>query len=146
MAQASGLGVHLHNNHVAAIGQADDVVLVSDDIYFLHHLLQLSLSYCDKFHVSLAAEKTKLVVFSTKNHQHLVNHQKMLSPIANNSTPIEFSLTAEHVGITRSSEGNLPHILGRISSHRKALFSIIPAGLSKRNNANPAATIRIGIH
>ena len=67
----------------------------------------------------------------------------MVSPITINNIPIEFSSSAEHVGIIRSSEGNLPHLLGRISSHRKALFSVIPAGLSKRNNANPSATLRV---
>ena len=70
-AQESGLGLHYHDIHIAAVGQADDVVLVSDDIFFLNHLLQLTLDYCKKFHVTLAPEKTKIVAFSNTNQHHI---------------------------------------------------------------------------
>ena len=44
----------------------------------------------------------------------------------------------------RSSEySNLPHILDRISNHKRALFGILPAGLDRRNNANPAASLGV---
>ena len=51
--------------------------------------------------------------------------------------------TAEHVGIIRSSSGNLPHILDRVSAHRKVLFAVLPAGLAKHCTANPAAALRV---
>ena len=69
MAQSSELGVPLAGNSspvVSAIGQSDDVCLVSNDIYSLWYLLQLSLSYCKKHHVTLSSVKTKLQTFSTK--------------------------------------------------------------------------------
>ena len=59
VAQESGLGVHLHDLHVGSVGQADDVALLSADIFFLNHLLQLTLEYCAKYHVTLAPETTK---------------------------------------------------------------------------------------
>ena len=129
VAQQSQLGIHLHDLHVGAVGHADDVLLISDDILLLKHLLQLSLDYCQKYHVTLAADKTKLVAFSAPHQQHLVNYQKIISPIEINDTPINFVNTAVHVGIVRSTDGNLSHILDRIGSHRKALFSLLPAAL-----------------
>ena len=48
------------------------------------------------------------------------------------------------VTIVRSSDSsNLPHIIDRISSHRRALFGVLPAGLAKKHNANPAASLRV---
>ena len=44
------LGVNVGPVHVASIGQADDVVLLSDNIHNLSNLLQLSLDYCDNHH------------------------------------------------------------------------------------------------
>ena len=143
VAQESGLGVHLHDLHVGSVGQGDDVALLSADIFFLSHLLQLTLEYCAKYHVTLAPEKTKLVAFAAPHHQHLVDYQKMVSPIKIDDIDIEFATSAEHVGIVRSVDGNLPHILDRICSHRGKLFSLLPAGLSRKRNANPAAAIRI---
>ena len=67
----------------------------------------------------------------------------MVSPIKIEDIDIEFATSAEHVGIVRSVDGNLPHILDRICSHRGKLFSLLPAGLSRKRNANPAAAIRI---
>ena len=37
-----------------------------------------------------------------------------LSPLEINSTKISFTNTAEHVGVCRSVEGNLPNLLNRI--------------------------------
>ena len=60
--QESHLGIQVHNQEVAASGQADDCVLLSVDIYNLHFLLRLTLDYCEKSHVTLAPEKTKLLL------------------------------------------------------------------------------------
>ena len=50
---------------------------------------------------------------------------------------------AEHVGIVRSVDGNLPHILNRISSHSKALHAILPAGLAQAHRGNPIAALGV---
>ena len=50
---------------------------------------------------------------------------------------------AEHVGIVCSVDGNLPHILNRISSHRKALHAVLPAGLARAHRGNPIAALRV---
>ena len=46
-------------------------------------------------------------------------------------------------GIVRSSSGNLPHILDRVAAHRKALYSVLPAGIARRHNTNQAAGIKV---
>ena len=142
-AQDSGLGVNIGPVHIAAVGQADDVVLVSNDVRLLHFLLQLTMDYCTKYHVTLAPEKTKLVGFSKKSQKNLLNYQKAISPITINNIPIEFSNTAEHVGVIRSTDGNLLHIQGRVTSHTRALYSVLPAGLARNHHANPAASLRV---
>ena len=142
-ANDANLGVDLDGVEVAAIGQADDVVLLSHDLFLLKNLLQLTLDYCHKHHVTLAAQKTKLMVFAPKHLKQSVKYQKAVTPLTINNKTIEFTEFAEHVGVIRSPEGNLPHIQNRVKSHMKALFSVLPAGLSRNQNTNPAASLRI---
>ena len=115
-AQDSGLGTSIGDIRVAAVGQADDSGLCSDDMHQLQFLLKLSLNFCSKYQVELSASKTKLLVFSPKNSDY-ADYCKLVAPIQMGDTPIEFVDHAEHVGIIRSTSGNLPHIQQRISSH-----------------------------
>ena len=142
-AQDTGLGVDLGVATVSSIGQADDVILLSNDINFLKNLLQLTLDYCASHHVTLAPEKTKLMVFAPSSQKHLVAYSKAINPITINQTQIKFVDNAEHVGIIRSIHGNLPHIQNRVTSHIKALFAVMPAGLARNQYANPCASLRI---
>ena len=59
-----------------------------------------------------------------------------------NKTPIPFATTAEHVGVLRSVNGNLPHIHQRMVSHKRALAKILSMGMAKRHRANPLASLR----
>ena len=54
---------------VSDIGQADDVALISNDLHSLQCLLDLSLFYCQKYHVSLSPVKTKPKAFSNKRSE-----------------------------------------------------------------------------
>ena len=61
--QSSKQGVYLGDGLVvSAIGQADDVVLCSNNLYMLYNLLLLALDYCQKYSVQLSATKTKLML------------------------------------------------------------------------------------
>ena len=142
-AQESGLGVPLHDVHVGSVGQADDCALLADNLSSLQNLLTLTIDYCKKYHVMLAPEKTKLLAFSAPRHKTQVQFAKLTSNMKIGDTEIKFSETAEHVGIVRSSSGNLPHILDRVSAHRKSLFAVLPSGLAKRHNANQAASLSV---
>ena len=143
-AQESGLGLDIHGLQVSAIGQADDCVLVSDDLNCLKNLLELTLDYCRKYHVLLAPEKTKLIAFTTPKHKSDIGYLNLVNNIQISGTPIIFTETAEHVGLVRSSDNsNLPHVLDRISNHKRALFGVLPAGLARRHNTNPAASLRV---
>ena len=60
-----------------------------------------------------------------------------------NGRNIPFSECAEHVGIIRSVDGNLPNIVNRIKAHRKALGAVLFTGLAQRHRANPAVGLKI---
>ena len=144
--QETNFGVNFGGSddiHVASIGQADDTVLISHDLVKLKFLLKLTLNYCQKYHVELSAPKTKLQVYlppGLSKHEDLYKHS---IEIRFNDTPIEFVESAEHVGVIRSVQGNLPHILNRISSHNKALHSVLPVGLARSHRGNPSASLRV---
>ena len=56
----------LERQTLSAVGQADDVALISSDLNSLKALLYLTKLYCDKYMVKLVGTKTKLLVFTTK--------------------------------------------------------------------------------
>ena len=113
-------------------------------VFCLRSLLELTIDYCKKYHVLLAPEKTKLLAFSTPKHRSDINYLQLVNSIKISGTPITFAGTAEHVGLVRSSDNsNLPHILDRISNHKRALFGVLSAGLAKHHNTNPAASLRV---
>ena len=131
-AQDSLLGVPIGPVTISSIGQADDVVLLSNDIYALQALLDLSLSYCRKNHVTLCSEKTKLQVYSTKSTEMEAFYSKIISPITMEGKQLNFVSETEHVGVVRSTHGNLPHILERSTAASR------PAG-HPDGKANPGS-------
>ena len=139
--QMSELGTTIFDIPVAAIGQADDTGLVSNDIHQLQHLLQLTLNYCAKYQVELSTTKTKLLFFNSSESDYS-KYVKLLSSIHIGETTIPFTESAEHVGIIRSVNGNLPHLHQRMVSHKRALNGIMFSGMARRHRANPLACIR----
>ena len=140
--QKSSQGVHLGGGLVvSAVGQADDVCLLSNDIHSLHNLLHLALKYCEKYHVQLCSDKTKLVILAQKWKDNI----SIFNPISTNGDTIPFSNQAEHVGVTRSPDGNLPHILGRILAHKKSKGVTLHAGTAQNHRGNPAAFVLVQI-
>ena len=109
LAQDSGLGVTLGPLTASAIGQADDCALVSNDLFYLSCLLRLTFTYDGKYLVDLCADKTRLQVFSKTSVLDDVTY----NPIRIDDKEIPFSSTADHVGILRSTSGNLPTLLAR---------------------------------
>ena len=143
LAQESSLGVPLLEQSsssvvVSAIGQADDTVLLSNDIFSLFYLLELSSIFCTKYQVELCAEKTRLQRFLPRHWDPL---SVQPNPVEINGTKIPFTNTAEHVGILRSSDGNGPSISARFSAHRRALLGVMQAGLSIRHQGNPTFSL-----
>ena len=97
--------MHLGNVHVASIGQADDVVLVTSCPVKLACLLHLTHLYCQREHVELVPEKTKLLVWVPTNQLASANLLKLSCPISIDNKTIEYYDVAEHVGILRSVNG-----------------------------------------
>ena len=144
--QHSELGVRLGHgvDPVSCVSLADDAVLVSNNITDLCNLLFITINYCNKYHVKLVPDKTRLLAFSRDQDDQLVKYSKLISNISIDGEKIPFSTTAEHLGIIRSSSsGNIPNISERLAAHRRALFRVLPAGLALRHVANPASCLRV---
>ena len=92
--QESELGVSIGNVHIASIGQADDTVLLSNDLYKLKYLLHLNRQYCSKFNVELSSSKTKLQVYSPTDTLHDEKLFKNSVQLLIDDSPIEFVDTA----------------------------------------------------
>ena len=142
-AQKSRLGVSLGNLKISAIGQADDTVLLSNNIQNLQFLLYLTEMFCKRYHVTICAEKTKLQVYYTKNMELKVKYSKMTNPITLNGQKVLFTDCADHVGIARSTLGNSVSIFARINAHKRALGAILHTGLARGHRGNPAASLRV---
>ena len=145
VAQQSQLGVSLNNVVVSAIGQADDTCLISDCLHKLQLLLQLAVEYCTKYHVELVPEKTKLLCYTPTGLSSTTLYWKLVSPVSLGNMKLEFSSEAEHVGVLRSVDGNLPNLLARMSAHNSALRCVLPAGLARGHRGNPAAVLRVEV-
>ena len=140
IAQDSRLGVALGDGLVlSAVGQADDAALISNDIGKLNLILKLVLNYCQKFSINLSDSKTKLLALTPARQSSLVPY----NPIRINDKQIDIVDQAEHVGVIRSTQGNMPNLLQRITAFKKALGSIISCGLARGSRSNPVASLRI---
>ena len=139
--QLSEQGVKLGKTSViSSIGLADDAALVANSLACLANILDIALDYCKKFEVSLCAGKTKLLrIAGSQSKQNL----DVYNAIKISGQKIDFSNYAEHVGILRSVDGNLPNLLGRLAAHTRALNSTLSAGAARRHRANPLVGLRI---
>ena len=114
---------------LSAVGQADDVGLLSSDLRKLKALLHLTKLFCDKFQVKLVGSKTKLLVFTTKATAIQARVELAVTTIDVDGHNIVPSNQAPHVGVIRCPDGNSPNIAARLSAHRKAVYSVLYAGL-----------------
>ena len=142
-AQKSGLGVIMRNLTISAIGQADDTVLLANNIHDLGNLLDLTLNFCSRHHVEICPEKTKLQAFCNKSKADLTKYQIDTTTLVIDGEAIKFADNVEHVGVIRSIHGNLPNIQERIAAHKRAIGSILYTGMARNHRGNPAASIRI---
>ena len=128
-AQLSNLGISVGSATISSIGQADDTALVSDSLSKLAGLLHLAEEYCRKYHVDLVPEKTKLLAFAPNQECLDLYLHKLTNPLSLQGHNISFSTSAEHVGILRSCDGNMPHILSRMPAHNRGHRGNPAAGL-----------------
>jgi hypothetical protein len=103
----------------------------------LYNLLVLALTYCRKYNVQLCADKTKLLKYTDKTFSVPLN------PIAINGEQVVFSDEAEHVGIIRSTSGNLPNLMNRIHCSKTATNATLACGLARGHRSNPAACLAV---
>ena len=70
----------------------------------------------------------------------VVDHAVATVPFIDGSR-VDFEENVEHVGLFRSSTGNLPTILDKFSAHNRALGAILHAGIARGHRVNPAASL-----
>ena len=137
----------LRNSNISRLvyflGQLDDVILSTYDIDSMRLLVTLTEKYCYKYRVMLVQSNTKLLGFATSKQKHSLEHAKLINPVTINSLPVKFVDEAEHVGVIRNTSGNMPNIANRITSHKKAMASVLSAGLAKNHNGNPMASLKV---
>ena len=117
--------------------------MVANDVDCLRLLAMLIESYCASYRVKLVASKTKLLPMSHPRHAHLVDYAKLTNPVTIDGTSVKFVEEAEHVGVLRSTAGNMPNILQRIASHKNDLSAVCSAGMARGHRGNPAASLRV---
>ena len=138
--QSSNQGIDMGDGLViSGVGQADDIALLSNDIYKLFNILSLTLNFCKKFNVELCPEKTKLLMITRNSDKKFIP----FNPISINGTEIDFSEQAEHVGVIRACVGNMPNLALRFSKHKKALGANLPCGTARSHRGNVAACVKI---
>ena len=91
--------------------------------------------------MSLSSEKTKLQVFCAKSSEDAAFIGRATSILNISGHPVHFETEAEHVGVLRSTTGNLPHLLSRFAAYRSSLFKVLPIGAGKGHRGNPAACL-----
>ena len=143
-AQESAQGIDLgksgnKNEVISAIGLADDTVLAANKLSNLSNILFLTKNYCRKYGVTLCHDKTKLLKINKSDNR---DHEQY-NPISIDNHIIGFSDTAEHVGVLRSNDGNMPHILNRMCAHTKALRAPLSSSMSQKSRANPQVGLRL---
>ena len=84
-----------------------------------------------------------LLVYTPSGHEMDVYLQKICNELTLGDKILDFSTSAEHVGILRSPEGNLPNIMSRMSAHTRAIMSVLPTGMAFSHHGNPAASLRL---
>ena len=67
----------------------------------------------------------------------------MTSTLTLNGHSIVSSTFAENVGVLRSVDDTMPHVLARISAHTRAVMAVLPSGMARGHNGNPAASLQL---
>ena len=142
-AQSSYLGVNIGSSTISAVGQADDVILAANSVHGLQLLAHMTENYCSSYRVKLVPSKTKLLPLYHTRHEQLVEYTRLVNPVTIESSTVEIVEEAEHVGVIRSVSGNMPHLMNRISCHKKAIAATMPAGMARGHRGTPAASLRV---
>ena len=84
-------------------------MLAANSVASLRLLAKLTETYCADYRVKLVSSKTKLLPMYNQRHQYLVDYAKFTNCVTIDGVPVKFVNEAEHVGIIRSTSGNMPH-------------------------------------
>ena len=74
----------------------------------------------------------------SESQKEVFNLAKVTSRVSIAGEKVQFRQDLEHVGITRSANGNSLHIANRIAAHKRVIGALASAGLSRHHRGNPA--------
>ena len=83
------------------------------------------------------------MVFTTKETELKSKLELATTTISVDGVDIHPTTQASHVGNVRSVDGNSVNLAARLSSHKKAVYGLLSAGMAKGHRANPAASLRV---
>ena len=152
-AKQSNLGVKMiYPNHpeahtmqpliISAIGQADDTALFSNNTLHLSILAQLSETYAKNSNTIFVPKTNKYVAFVNKTLSEIPPIEYHIAPITISGKKIPLSQSAEHVGVIRDCRSIFPHLLNRMSAHKKATSLLRFAGSGITHHTNLFARLR----
>ena len=139
-----GLGVKIGGISLAALGLADDEVLLAQSIEDAQTLINAALSLSAHVNLRNVPTKTKIVV--------TIPRAAVLSCGVDEQTAWEvdgvsvpLSQEATHLGIVRGScaVSNMPAVQARIAAHSRALYSVIGLGMAKNHRSPPSTSLKI---
>ena len=87
----------MNNATISTIGQADDVILVSNYIDNLQLLFWLTERYCQKYRVKLVPSKTNLLAYFTPKQTEQVEHAEIVNRVTICGQKVQFSTELDHV-------------------------------------------------
>ena len=67
---------------------------------------------------------------------------KLCNNSAHYDSDLSPSLTKHQLTFSsRDIDGNMPHVMARISAHTRDVMSVLPSGMALSHNMNPAASL-----
>ena len=96
-----------------------------------------------KLNVELCPENTVLQGFALRNKGLEFEYLKKCSQVNIEDKKVKFHDTAEHIGVIQAVTGYLPHVIHRISAHKKAIGAVLQNGLAKSHRAKHAARLKV---
>lgn len=128
----SELGFRIGDTNVCTPTCADDMLIMSSNMYDLQVLLNMVVDYANKEHYIIHPEKSMIIPFNVKSHKQLEFFLEDKPWILNDEKlPVTTEMT--HIGIQRDVNGIQPCIDKRLSSGRKAMYGLMGTGAHGKN-------------
>lgn len=139
----TGLGIPFGPDSIAAIGLADNQVLITTSTNRAHTLVDMAVDLGNQNNLTNIPSKTKLIITNPKASRRPVHAPiPSSSSITVDGVTMLSSAEATHLGVIRSSHhsSNSPV---RFKAHTKSVFATLNIGLAKNHWTSHATSLKI---